>query len=110
MPLLGERFWEKQRGRADLFELDHIYATSRQLFFVTEGGLFGLAPFGTRSADEVFVFRVGGAPPIVLTKAETGTGTGDHTIVGGCYLHGLAAVDALVGDLGDVPWAEVRIR
>ncbi|KAH7363235.1 hypothetical protein B0T11DRAFT_282295 [Plectosphaerella cucumerina] len=103
---------KKLRGAAALFKREHIFATGARLFFVTEGGLFGLGPLGTKPGDDVFVFGARG-PPTILRGPQTreaSDSSDPYTFVGGCYLHGVDKLGVLAGDPSEVPWTEVRIR
>lgn len=87
---VNEQFAEKD------FTGAHSKWCHNRRFFRSEAGRFGWAVDGSRPGDEIGIFY-GGDYPFVLRPG----GSGAHTIVGDCYLHGV-----MDGEAVDGPWPE----
>jgi Heterokaryon incompatibility protein (HET) len=59
-----------------------------RVFFVTQQGFIGLAPFGARAGDEVAVMLGSDIPFLIRRKGE-GLGGPEYELLGECYLHGI---------------------
>ncbi|KAH7317633.1 heterokaryon incompatibility protein-domain-containing protein [Rhexocercosporidium sp. MPI-PUGE-AT-0058] len=65
-------------------------------FFVTETGLFGLAPLSALEGDLVCIFAGGRLPYVIRSNQASGDGVAEqpgtldtYTLVGECYCHGI---------------------
>ena len=76
--------------------------TRGRVFFATSIGFLGLAPYGTRSGDVVFVIR-GADVPYVLRPREDG-----YELIGEAYVEGIMAGEAL--EMGQLLEQDVMIR
>ena len=63
-------------------------------FCITAGGYIGLVPAASRPGDQICVL-LGSRTALVLRQIESG----NHEIVGGCYIHGFMEGEALLGPL-----------
>ncbi|KAJ0122645.1 uncharacterized protein J7T55_003160 [Diaporthe amygdali] len=69
-------------------------------FITTSNGYFGLGPSNAEPGDLV-VTILNCTAPIALRPLPKGVG---YTVVGGCYIHGFGAAEALLGPLPS-PWS-----
>ncbi|KAL8995136.1 MAG: hypothetical protein Q9169_005079 [Polycauliona sp. 2 TL-2023] len=80
----------------------NFLTNGKKLVTATDGRL-GLVPRATEPGDEVCVI-LGCSSPLILRSAENG---GAHNVVGECYLDGIMAGEALLGELPE-HWTHVK--